>query len=153
MKAIYLKARKGKSEIEACLKSMLSKLQAWPQKGKDLPIETVKSAPGSGEAVLFLRKARKRSLSAPESSGLGWFNEGSRSVFSSRKSTEKTLFSVFSIFPCLVAGRVKKVKSDQRDTFCDQKVSISDQKRTFLQLLSGLGWFNEGFRRSLFVTL
>ena len=60
------------------------------------------------------------------------------------KVREKTLFSVFSRSAGLVAGRVETAKSDQMVTFCPQKVTKGDKKRTFSRLLSELGWFNEG---------
>ena len=59
---------------------MLFKVPSWIPKGKDLPIEISKGAPGSAKRMLFSGKARKQSLSEPESDGLGWFNEGSGSV-------------------------------------------------------------------------
>ena len=110
MKAIYLKARKSKSEIGEVLKSTLFNTAAWIGKGKDLAIETRQSAREVLKRVLFLREARNRALPGQLLTGLGWFNKGSGSVLFREESTEKTLFSVFSVLPEVVAGRVRTVK-------------------------------------------
>ena len=75
---------------------------------------------------------------------LGWFNEGSGAVLFINEKTEKTLFSVFSVFSDLVAGRVKSEESDQTVTFSREKVTKGDKRGLSVQLLTRLGWFNKG---------